>query len=162
MQHSDLPATQDHTRPDPIKASPPYLLQLAARLQSREYMRRIADLDLQPAETYVLHELFTAEPLTQSDLSRRLDIGHAAIGQTLRRLERKHFIDRIRDPADLRTIRVSLTPKGRSVQEPLWSATRELTCAITTGLGDDGAELGALLARLVTVLESLERQPPKR
>lgn len=162
MPRSKTAPPQCQTQLDTVKSSPAYLLQLAARLQSREFMRRVSDLELQPAETYVLHELFSSEPLTQSDLARRLGTGHASIGQTLRRLEAKQFITRTRDTIDRRIVRVGLTEKGRAVQEPLWTATSNLTAEILDGLGADSDQLRPLLSRLIGVLEGLSPTSSKR
>lgn len=120
---------------DAIKTSATFLLQVAARLQSVNFMERIADRGVHPAESYVLHELWQAAPLSQSELSRRLDIGNATDGQTLKRLERDGFVARDRNGDDKRVVMVRLTERGRRARQRLYNAAETQIAEVEALLG---------------------------
>lgn len=97
---------------DPIKGSIPYLLTVAARLQTSNFMGSLAGTAVHPAESYILHELWKASPLSRTELAKRLGIGNASVGQTVARLEKGGFVQRIHMPGDNRRVMVRLTDKG--------------------------------------------------
>ncbi|NWK98265.1 hypothetical protein DM806_21880 [Sphingobium lactosutens] len=118
-----------------FKESLAYQAQLFARLTQNDYMARIAETGIAPAQAYVLGELWFNEPLSQVELARRLEIGKATVGQTLTRLERAGVIERRRIQSDRRVVMVHLTEKGRHLREPLRSATVEQADALEEALG---------------------------
>ena len=122
---------------DIIKSSAPYLLMKAARLQAALYRGRTAHSDVTPAATYILYELTRQEPLTPKDLSERLSLGPAAIGQTLTRMERNGLITRERSETNKRWVQVRLTQKGRSVVPALNEQAMALLSEMTQVLGDE-------------------------
>jgi DNA-binding MarR family transcriptional regulator len=135
---------------DAIKSSAPYLLQVAARLQTVNFMERIADSGVHPAESYVLHELWQEAPLSQSELSRRLDIGNATVGQTLKRLERDGFVARDRNGDDKRVVMVRLTERGRRVRQRFYHAAETQIAEVEALLGPaDAKRFRFLLSRLI-------------
>lgn len=138
-------AKRDRER-DPVKDSVPYMLQVAARLQTTKFMASITDNDVHPAESYVLHELWKTAPLSQTELCDRLDIGNATVGQTVRRLERNGFVKRSRLADDRRRVMVRLTAKGDAARAVFGRATAALIAEIDSVLGT--AEAHRLLASL--------------
>lgn len=65
------------------------------------------------------------EPSTSSRLAVHASITRASMTQVLDCLERRRWIERHRDPADRRSIRVSLTPAGQNaVVEAAWLYVR--------------------------------------
>jgi DNA-binding MarR family transcriptional regulator len=135
---------------DAIKTSATYLLQVAARLQTMNFMERIADSGVHPAESYVLHELWQEAPLSQSELSRRLDIGNATVGQTLKRLERDGFVARDRNGDDKRVVMVRLTERGRRARLRFYHAAESQIAEVECLLGPaDAKRFRALLTRLI-------------
>lgn len=136
-----------------FKDSMAYRAQFLARLVQNDYMARIGDTGIAPAQAYVLGELWFDEPLSQVELARRLDIGKATVGQTLNRLERAGVIERRRVSSDRRVIMIHLTDKGRALRLPLREATIAQTNAIADRLGEDVvAQLTELLGRATTTL----------
>lgn len=119
-----------------FKESLSYQSQLLARLMQNDYMARIADTGIAPAQAYVLGELWLHEPQSQVELARRLDIGKATIGQTLARLERAGLVRRQRVDIDRRRIMVHLTEKGRRLREPLGRAVIEQDRMLQDKLGE--------------------------
>ena len=114
-----IPQREIYDLPDfPSRRTIPYLVQYLARLMAVDFQTRVAATGVAPAQAYVLRELWRAEPLSQVEISQRLDIGKATVGQSLKRLERAGFIERKRSAEDGRVITVHLTEKGR------WRVTR--------------------------------------
>ena len=145
-----IPQCDIYDLPDfPSRRTVPYLIQQLARLMAADYHARVAATGVAPAQAYVLRELWRNEPLSQVEISERLDIGKATVGQSLKRLERAGFIERRRNPEDGRVIMVHLTAKGRAARSPL-------AAAATQQVQDIGQVLGAESARsLETLLEVL-------
>ena len=132
-----------------FKESLSYQSQLLARLMQNDYMARIADTGIAPAQAYVLGELWLHEPQSQVELARRLDIGKATIGQTLARLERAGLVCRQRVDIDRRRIMVHLTEKGRRLREPLAQAVIEQDRMLDDKLGQATVtELAEALRRI--------------
>jgi DNA-binding MarR family transcriptional regulator len=126
---------------------------LFARLLQGDYLSRIAQTGIAPAQAFVLRELWQEEPLTQVELSRRLDIGKATVGQTLIRLERAGLIERRRVRSDRRVMMIYLTEKGHAVREPLATAACAQVELLGAALGRQNLErLEDLLERAVAHL----------
>lgn len=139
-------AARRRTIGDPIKESIPYMLQVTARLQTATFMTSLVGTNVHPAESYVVHELWKASPLSQSDISARLGIGNATVGKTLQRLEKNGFVQRTRESSDARRVMVRLTDKGVAVHEQFDVATQALMTEIDAVLGP--VESRRLLASL--------------
>ena len=139
-----------------------YQSQLLARLTQNDYMSRIADTGIAPAQAYVLGELWLHEPQSQVELARRLDIGKATIGQTLARLERAGLVRRQRVDIDRRRIMVHLTERGRRLRDPLGRAVIEQDAMLQDTLGEATvAELAEILRNVNERLcEALSRNSP--
>ena len=140
----------------PSRRSVPYLVQHLARLMMMDFLARIAGTGVPPAQSYVLRELWREEPLSQVEISQRLDIGKATVGQSLKRLERDGFVERRRSTTDGRVSVVYLTDKGRAVRAPL-------AAQATVQVNDIDAVLGAERARMLeTLLEELVEEHRSR
>ncbi len=120
-----------------FKDTLPYQTQFIARLLQIDYMSRIAETGIAPAQAFVLGELWMTEPLSQVELARRLDIGKATVGQTLNRLERAGLIERRRLSSDRRVIMIHLTEQGWALREPLKRAARAQLDMLDERLGAD-------------------------
>ncbi|MET0546075.1 MAG: MarR family transcriptional regulator [Caulobacterales bacterium] len=150
----------DHAQLFPLfKTMMPYQAQILARMMQNDYIARIADTGIAPAQAYLLGELWFDEPLSQVELARRLDIGKATIGQTLNRLERAGVIERRRVASDRRVIMIHLTEKGRSLREPLAAATELQMNALKKIIGE--AELAQLTELLIRATTKLRAALPK-
>jgi len=140
-----------------FKDTLPYLTQFIARLLQIDYMGRIAETGIAPAQAFVLGELWMTEPLSQVELARRLDIGKATVGQTLNRLERAGLIERRRLATDRRVIMIHLTGKGWALRDPLKSAARAQLDMLDERLGgDEVRRITNLLAQAARQLRSAE------
>lgn len=80
------------------------------------------------------------------DIGDKLFLESNTLTPILKKLEQLGLVDRRRDPADERQVRVKVTPAGRKLQQQVESSAAELIEA--TGLGDDFAEVQQTVARL--------------
>lgn len=142
----------------PSKQSIPFLIQMLARMLTNDYMGRVSDDHLAPAQTYVLRELLIAGPMSQVDLARRLDIGKASVGETLVRLENAGLVTRERSTKDKRVILIQLTRKGRRIRSKLGEIAHDQVRMVEGLVGTDDAErLLELLTRLAVALKAESR-----
>lgn len=140
--------TESNTGFPPFKDSLPYQAQLLSRLTQNDYLGRIQETGVAPAQAYVLGELWLMDNISQVELARRLDIGKATVGQTLTRLERAGLVRRRRIAEDRRIVLVSLTEKGRALRDPLKQASIDQMKFLTSHFDADFLE---------TLAESLKR-----
>lgn len=81
-----------------------------------------------------------------SDLGDKLFLESNTLTPILKKLEELGLVDRRRDPADERQVRVTVTPAGRALQQQVADNASALIEA--TGLGDDFAKVQQTVARL--------------
>jgi DNA-binding MarR family transcriptional regulator len=99
------------------------------------------------SEAWALMELARGEPLTQRDLSERLDLEKSTVSRLVVSMERRGLITRRRNPENRRFAEVAITDHGREVINQLASDMldrhthifAEMTAhereALATGLG---------------------------
>lgn len=80
------------------------------------------------------------------DLGDKLFLESNTLTPILKKLEQLGLVDRRRDPADERQVRVNVTPAGRQLQQQVEGSASELIEA--TGLGDDFAKVQQTVSRL--------------
>lgn len=152
MKPTGKPDTETEQRSFPMfKKTLAYQAQLLARITQADYLERIRTTGIAPAQAYVLGELWLEEPLSQVELSRRLEIGKATIGQTLQRLEKAGIIERRRVAADRRLVMVHLTAKGQTLHQPLKIGAVEQDELLSRKLGSER------IAMLTDLLEESNR-----
>jgi DNA-binding MarR family transcriptional regulator len=93
------------------------------------------------------------EPLRLCDLNRHVLLSQPALSRLVDRLAERGFVERRPDPADGRSVLLSLTEAGRAVQRQIGRQhARDVAQAMTTGL--DPAEL----RQLETICRKLAHQ----
>src|SRR5690606_24457813 len=85
-----------------------YLMHELSRLVSVYFDRAMREHQLTHAQWWALMHICEREGLTQSELAEIMQMGRAATGKLLERLEAKRWIERRPDPADSRVRRVFL------------------------------------------------------
>ena len=80
------------------------------------------------------------------DLGEKLFLESNTLTPILKKLEQLGLVDRRRDPADERQVRLNVTPAGRKLQQQVEASAAELIAA--TGLGEDFAKVQQTVARL--------------
>jgi DNA-binding MarR family transcriptional regulator len=96
-----------------------YLVNLAGRLLGRALDRRLAGYGVSLGQFPLLLVLWEEEGLTQTEIARRLEIEQPTVANTLKRMERDGLIAAAPDPGHSRRVLITLTERGRALEEPL-------------------------------------------
>lgn len=125
-----------------------FALYSASRAVTAAYRPLLDELDLTYPQYLVLLVLWEEEPCTVSHLGGRLHLDSGTLSPLLKRLESAGFVRRQRSPADERRVEITLTAKGRALEE-------RAACIPDRLLGSDdsaAADLAALreALRLIT------------
>ena len=125
-----------------------FALAVASRTVISVYRPVLEPMGLTHPQYLVMLALWGEEPLSVTDLSRRLELDPATLSRLLRRLESAGLVRRDRNPTDERSLAVALTEAGRDLR------TQALTVPGTVlqrlGMGLD--ELVDLRDRLTEVI----------
>ncbi|NGY58278.1 MarR family transcriptional regulator [Lentzea sp. NEAU-D13] len=112
--------------------------------------RALDPLELTHAQYVVLSSLLALDRPSQRELADHTGLEPLYVSKLARSLEASGFISRARDAVDTRTVRLALTPHGRSTVEPAVALVRSLLDRLLEPLGERTAafsrELTALLA----------------
>jgi DNA-binding MarR family transcriptional regulator len=114
------------------------------------------------SQWWVLAHLSRArgEPMSQVELARLLDIGKAALGGLVDRLERAGYVTRLASPEDRRVRQVALTARGAEFLGVMEAVGRQLHGEITRGIDDrDLLRFESALDRMKRNLIALTRAP---
>jgi DNA-binding MarR family transcriptional regulator len=71
------------------------------------------------SEVFALGELVDAGPLSQQQLGERLGLEKSTVSRLAAGLERRGWLERVRDPANRRFYRLALTPAGVAAAEQI-------------------------------------------
>jgi len=95
--------------------------------------------------------------MAQTDLAEKLELGKAALGGIIDRLEANGSIARHPDPVDRRVKRIYLTPSGKATIKEMQVLSHNLSEEILSGLNnDERMELYDLLMRVKKNLNFLK------
>ena len=92
-----------------------FALAVASRSVIGVYRPVLERLGLTHPQYLVMLALWEQSPLSVSDVARLLQLDLATASPLIKRLEGLGLVDRRRDPADERTLRVTLTDAGREL-----------------------------------------------
>jgi DNA-binding MarR family transcriptional regulator len=129
-----------------------FALYRASRAMTRAYAPLLEPLGLTYPQYLTLIALWEADggkELSVKRLGERLSLDSATLTPLLKRLEQRALVERRRDTADERVVRVHLTKKGRALQAKAKNVPVQLACR----LGD--VQDRAMLARLTRLREEL-------
>lgn len=131
------------------------LVGLARRRSLRDPLAAsCAELDLSAPQVHTLLALGHEGPLPMGDLARRVAITEKTVTGMVDRLQRDGLVERRRDEADRRVIRVALTARGEALARRL---DAEVLQAITRLLARlDAADRRDLFRIIEKLTESLE------
>lgn len=139
-----------------------YLIHDVSRLRRVFYDQQSRHLGITRAQWWVLFNLsrHDGEPLNQNELAQMVELGSAALGELIQRLEKSGFVKRLTDPRDRRVKRVVIAARGREVLEHMKLVARENNSAIMAGISsDEQLILNDLLSRMKRNLSDLQREP---
>ena len=115
-----------------------------------EFMKPVA---MTRSQWWILAHLSRHDGMIQSDLANVLDIGKAALGGLIDRLESSKFIERRPDDTDRRVKRIYLTSKGTQMITEMRTRSHGMSERILEGL--DTASRHALVDMLGLVKRNL-------
>ena len=92
------------------------LLSQVCRMTGHRIRGHMEKIGLHRGQGFALIHLWNEEGVTQRDLSRGMHISPASITTMLQRMERDGWIERRRDEADQRVVRVFATTKAKGLR----------------------------------------------
>jgi MarR family transcriptional regulator, organic hydroperoxide resistance regulator len=131
---------------------------LALFTQAAKLLREAADEAMsrhgvRVGQHIVLTVLWEQDGLTPGEIARRLQAATPTIVNTATRMEEAGLVARRPDPADARLVRLYLTPRGRSVREPVRKARAALERRATaTFTPDERDQLRSVLTKIIAQL----------
>ena len=107
--------------------------------------------EVRPSFGSVLVPLYEADGLRMGELGRRSGLSKQAMTTLVRSVEEAGLVSRVRDPADGRAYRVSLTARGEALRPVAENVLRDLAARTRSRVSDE--ELESLFTSLRKVLE---------
>ena len=123
-----------------------FALYSASHLMTKAYRPMLTALGLTYPQYLALLVLWEADDLTVGALGERLYLDSGTLTPLLKQLEAQGLVERRRDPADERQVRIRLTEAGRALE----AETRRHYEAMVCGLGASGAEVKTLRDAVAT------------
>jgi MarR family transcriptional regulator, transcriptional regulator for hemolysin len=124
-------------------------LQRTAKELGRAFDDALADAGGSGPVWLIVLSLKSGRATTQKELADAVGVKAATMTHHLDALERDGVVERVRDPANRRVLRPTLTKKGDELFERLREAAVAFDTRIRQGIGDeDEQRLRALLERL--------------
>lgn len=127
-----------------------FALSVAARGVVAVYRPLLEPMGLTHPQYLVMLALWQHAPLSVRELSRLLQLDPGTLSPLLKRLEAIGYLRRQRDPADERSLAVTLTERGRALR----AEAERIPPAIVERLGLPVAELKRLHGTLTEVIEA--------
>jgi DNA-binding MarR family transcriptional regulator len=125
-----------------------FALSVAARGVVAVYRPLLEPMGLTHPQYLVMLALWQHSPLSVRELSGLLQLDPGTLSPLLKRLEAAGYLRRERDPADERSLAVTLTPSGQALREK----ALEIPPAVVQRLGMPLEELRGLHAALTRVI----------
>jgi DNA-binding MarR family transcriptional regulator len=123
----------------------------AAHAFNATYKPLLEPLGLTYPQYLVMLVLWQEDGVTVSGVGARLGLDSGTLTPLLKRLEAARLLTRVRDAADERQVRITLTVAGRTLKQKAKGIPQELLCASGLSLG----EVGALRGKLDTLAANL-------
>ena len=130
-----------------------FLMHDVSRLRRSVFDEFMKPMAMTRSQWWILAHLSRHDGMIQSDLANVLDIGKAALGGLIDRLEASSFIERRADDKDRRVKRVYLSSKGTKIITEMRSRSHDMSERILEGL--DTQSRHALVDMLSLVKKNL-------
>lgn len=131
------------------------LIHDVAHLLRLDIDRRVAPRNLTRVKCLALGVLDRKPGITQADLAAEMELGTAAVGRLVDRLENRGFIIRSQAPGDRRAYTLSLTPAAKALVQTMDDTAAELREEILQGLSE--REISLLNRGLAKLKDNLQR-----
>lgn len=127
-----------------------FALYASSLAMTKLYKPLLAPLGLTYPQYLVMLVLWEQSPVSVSQLGERLQLDSGTLTPLLKRLEQAGWLQRQRDPADERRVRVALSDAGAALKSRAAAVPQQVACAAACSLD----ELQSLTQRL----QQLRRQ----
>lgn len=102
---------------------------------------------------FFLRVLWERDGLTQRELSQRVGMMEPTTVTAVSSMERRGFVQRVRNPHDRRKVNIFLTDRGRALRDVLLPCAAELEETALRGIPPEDAE--RCVALLLQVMENI-------
>jgi len=127
-------------------------LYLCAKELTRRYQPMLDGLNLTYTQYIVMMYFWEMGSGSAKDLSRALLLDPSTLTPILKKLEGKGYLARTRDPADERSLIITVTNEGAALREKALDIPARMGCCI--GLDESEARmLGGLIGKILNNLE---------
>ncbi|MCU1606162.1 MAG: putative MarR family transcriptional regulator [Modestobacter sp.] len=144
----------DHVGGPPAMGAAFLLAQLGAHASAR-YADKVAGLDLDPAQTGVLHLIARQPGQSQQSLAAQLGVAASKVVSLIDGLESRHVLERRRSTTDRRNYALYLTEQGQHLIRQLREVAIEHEADLSAGLDADEHRLLTNLLRKVADQQGL-------
>lgn len=136
-----------------------FLMHDVSRLRRAVFDDFMRPLGLTRSQWWVLAYLSRQDGMIQSDVANVLELGKAALGGLIDRLESSGFIERRSDDSDRRVKRVFLSAKGNRVVKDMLIQSHQMSERILDGLSnDDRHALHQMMLQVKANLLAIKRE----
>ena len=113
------------------------------------------DFGISSSQLSCLLSISEAEPISQSDLSKKVSLSPSMITSVIDQLEKSEMVKRTRNTTDRRIIHLELTDKGReTVRNAPLSFQKYLVDGLRALKGEDKSGISDSLSKLLTVIST--------
>ena len=138
-----------------------FLMHDVSRLRRSVFDEFMKPMAMTRSQWWILAHLSRHDGMIQSDLANVLDIGKAALGGLIDRLEASKFIERRADETDRRVKRIHLTAKGTQIITEMRSRSHDMSERILDGLNNESRHaLVDMLSLVKRNLLLIKGEPP--
>lgn len=136
-----------------------FLMHDVSRLRRLAFDHFMKPMGVTRSQWWVLAYLSRHDGMTQTDLAGVLELGKAALGGLVDRLEASEFLERRSDATDRRVKRIHLTHKGAQMIKTMRQLSHEMSERILDGLSfDERHELSDMLTLVKRNLVAIKRE----
>jgi DNA-binding MarR family transcriptional regulator len=122
--------------------------------------RGVNGVSLNRSQGWLLGLLVNNDGLSQTELSRKMQIRTASLGELVSKLEQSGYVERRTNEKDKRVFNVYLTAEGRKVVHEVTAVRQAMLDTVFSGLtGDEKDQLAALMGKLIDWLEKDSGSP---
>lgn len=136
--------TDDPRTPLPLTDQLCFALYSAAHAMNRVYKPLLDPLGITYPQYLVLLVLWQTDDVTVKELGTRLFLDSGTLTPLLKRMEAAGLVERRRDTADERLVRVTLTEAGRAMREKAAAVQEAVFCTCGMDVDALGTLRGAL------------------
>ena len=125
-----------------------FLFYVSSKEIIKKYTSYLKEYDLTYTGYIVLLAIESDEKINIKSLGERVFLDSGTLTPLLKKIEKKGYVDRIRETNDERNLQISLTEKGKSIQEPLSKISMQVFGEFDMDL-DEAIELKSTLQNFV-------------